>query len=451
MPVRAESTSEPQSKEFVDSLNGRSYNRTTFADDVRGTEAKPIDFTMAKLAQDSYQSHVPGRPPVDGWTALNDQQLRQVGIDPKLMSDKKSGFDAAVYTDNDGRYVVAFRGTDAAKDWKTNLGQGLGFETTQYNLAVQLGSQAKVAFGDNVAFVGHSLGGGLASAAMVATDSPGMTFNAAGLTDKSMTRLGLDPAAVRQEVENGQIRNYQVKDEILTHVQEKAIPTRWLMADAIGRDMPLPDPKPLNGLHNVNPFEKLPHRVELHLMDAVLESWQMKHGNLLTATQPTQGQSNQPQSNQSPPNPSQTGQDQPSLQDRAHLANPRFETANSQLAPKLETLGLTTDQARVVSADLTLQTLRDGVTPSRFEIGKDQQRAFAIPEGETKPYSQVVINESKEKSLPEISRESQTLVASNPALVATNDGQTRTTPTQAATDQANPEIGALAAAGRGGR
>lgn len=445
MAVRAESTNEAQPKEFVDPLNGRSYNRTTFADEVRGTEAKPVDFTMAKLAQDSYQSHVPGRPPVDGWTALNDQQLRQVGIDPKLMSDKKSGFDAAVYTDNDGRYVVAFRGTDQGKDWKTNLGQGLGFETTQYNLAVQLGSQAKVAFGDNVAFVGHSLGGGLASAAMVATGSPGMTFNAAGLTDKSMTRLGLDPAAVRQDVENGQIRNYQVKDEILTHVQEKAIPTRWLMADAIGRDMPLPDPHPLKGLHNINPFEKVPHRVDLHLMDAVLESWQMKHGNLLTATQPTQGQSSQ-----GLPNPSQTGQDQPSLQDRAHLANPRFETANSQLAPRLETLGLTTDQARVVSADLTLQTLRDGVTPSRYEIGKDQQRAFAIPEGETKPYSQVVINDSKDKSLPEISRESQTLVASNPTLVATNDGQTRTTPTQATPDQANPEIGGLSVA-RGGR
>jgi Protein of unknown function (DUF2974) len=434
MAVRAESTNEPQPKEFVDPLNGRFYNRTTFADEVRGTEAKPVDFAMAKLAQDSYKSHVSDRPPVDGWTALSDQQMRQVGIDPKLMSDKKSGFDAAIYTDNDGRYVVAFRGTDQGKDWKTNLGQGLGFETTQYNLAVQLGSQAKVAFGENVAFVGHSLGGGLASAAMVATDSPGMTFNAAGLTDKSMKRLGLDPDAVRQEVENGQIRNYQVKGEILTHMQEKAIPTRWVMADAIGRDMPLPDPQPLKGLHNINPFEKVPHRVDLHLMDAVLESWQMKHGNLLAASQPAQNQ---------------TGQDQPSLQDRAHLANPRFEIASSQLTPKLETLGLSTDQARVVSADLTLQTLRDGVTPLRFEVGKDQQRAFAIPEGETKPYSQVVISESKDKSLPDISRESATLIASNPALVASNDGQTRTTPAPTAPDQANLEIGGLAV-GRGG-
>ncbi len=441
MAIRSESTNEPQPKEFVDPLNGQSYNRTTFADQIRGSEAKPIDFTMAKLAQDSYQSHVPDRPPVDGWTALNDQQLRQVGIDPKLMSDKKSGFDAAVYTDNDGRYAVAFRGTDQGKDWKTNLGQGLGFETTQYNLAVQLGSQAKVAFGDNVAFVGHSLGGGLASAAMVATDSPGMTFNAAGLTDKSMNRLGLDPAAVRQEVENGQIRNYQVKGEILTHLQEKAIPTRWVMADAIGRDMPLPDPNPLKGLHNINPFEKVPHRVELHLMDAVLESWQMKHGNLLTANQPPQGQ----------PNPSQASQEPLSPQS---LANQRLENAHGELAPKLQTLGLSSDQARIVSADLTLQTFRDNVTPARFEIGTDQQRAFAIPADENKPYSQVVISESKDKSLPEISRESQNLVAANPTLVASNDNQTHATPTptpaQPAPDQANPEIGGLAVA-RGGR
>ncbi len=430
MAKKPESTNGPQANVFLDPLTGELYERPSFAAQVRGTEAKPIDLTMAKLAQDAYKSHIPDRPAVDGWTALNDQQLRQLAIDPKLMSDKKSGFDAAIYTDNDGRYVVAFRGTDQGKDWKTNLGQGLGFETTQYNLAVQLGSQAKVAFGDNVAFVGHSLGGGLASAAMVATDSPGMTFNAAGLTDKSMKRLGFEPSAVRQEVENGQIRNYQVKGEILTHVQEKGIPSRWLMADAIGRDMPLPDPDPLKGLHKINPFEKLPHRVDLHSMDSVIESWQMKHGNLLTANRPSQSE--------------------PTLQDRTHLANSRFENANSELTPKLQNLGLSADQARTVSADLTLQTLLDNVQPSRFEIGKDQQHAFAIPEGETKRYSQVLIGESKDKSFTEISRESATLVASNPTLIASDDNQTRARTTPPAPDQANPDIGALTAT-RGGR
>lgn len=426
-------TTEPQPKEFVDPLTKQSYNRVSFADEVRGTEAKPLDFTMAKLAQDSYKSHVADRPPVDGWTALNDQQLRQVGIDPKLMHDKKSGFDAAVYTDNDGRYVVAFRGTDQAKDWKTNLGQGVGFSTTQYNLASQLGTQAKVAFGENVAFVGHSLGGGLAAVAMARTTEdgkpgvPGMTFNAAGLTNATMRENGLDPAAVKREAENGMIRNYQVKGEILTHVQEKNLLTSGLAANAIGHDMPLPDPNPLTGIHKFNPKERVEHRIELHLMDAVLDAWQKKHGHLLGQNQPEQSQ--------------------PSLQDRAHPANDRFEAIYGNLAPRLQSMGLTADEARAVSADLTKQTLIDGVNPSRADIGKDQQRAFAIPDSETKPYSQVVIAESKDKSMTDISRDSASLIAANPALAASNDSQVRGQP---APDQANPEIGGLTAA-RGGR
>lgn len=427
MATGSQTNGESQPKEFVDPLNGKTYNRTSFADEVRGTEAKPIDFTMAKLAQDVYKSQDQSRPPIDGWTALSPDQLRQVGIDPKLMHDKKSGYDAAVYTDNDGRYVVSYRGTDQAKDWKTNLGQGLGFNTTQYNLATELGRQAKVAFGDNVAFVGHSLGGGLAATAMAATDTPGMTFNAAGLSDKTLKRLGFEPDAVKEHVENGQIRNYQVKGEILTHLQEKNLATRWVMPDAIGRDMPLPDPEPLKGLHKINPFERVPHRVDLHSMDTVLESWQMKHGNLLTQQTPAQTA--------------------PTMADTAHPANPNFERANTELGPKLQSIGLTADQSRTVTADLTLQAQRDGVVPARFELGKDQQRVFAVPEGDTKPYSQVNIGESKDKSFTEISRESAALVNAPP--VAANDGQNRSQQAPAP-EQANPDIGGLAVA-RGAR
>lgn len=398
MASQADSSNAPQPQTFVDPLNGKRYERTTFSDDIRGPDAKPIDFTLAKLAQDVYRSHERERAPVDGWTALSDQQLRQVGIDPKLMSDKKSGFDAAVYTDNDGRYVVAFRGTDQTRDWKTNLGQGLGFQTTQYNLAAQLGTQAKAAFGENVVFTGHSLGGGLTTAAILAADGNGAIFNSAGLTDKSIKRLGLEPKAVREQMEDGTIRNYQVKSEILTHVQEKAFPLKYAMADAVGRDMPLPDPAPLKGLHNVNPFEKLPHRLELHGMDSVLTAWQMKHGALLT-----QGPNND-------------------LGQATHPANGRFETAHAQLGPQLQAMGLNADQARNVSADLTLQSLRDGNTPARFTIGGDAQRAFAVPAQESSAYSSVGIAESKDKSFAAISQEASRVALANPGLIAANPG-----------------------------
>jgi Protein of unknown function (DUF2974) len=430
MAVRAESTNEPQSQQFVDPLNGKSYNRASFADEVRGNEAKPLDFTLLKLMQDSYQSHVPGRPSVDGWTPLTDQQLRQVGIDPKLLTDKKSGFDAAIYGDGDGRYFVAFRGTDQGKDWKTNLGQGLGFETAQYNQALQLGMQAKAAFGEQVAFGGHSLGAGLTTTAIIGTGSPGIVANGAGLSDKTIERLGLDPDAVRKEVENGQIRNYQVKGEILTHLQEKNLATRFVMPDAMGHDMPLPDPHPLKGFHNINPFEKVPHRVDLHSMDSVLQAWQMKHGNLLNADRQTQSAAE--------------------LGSIANPATPRFNQVDGQLGPQLQALGLNPEQSRTVSADLALQTLRDGNAPTMVAVGTDQQRAFAIPQNDVKPYSSVVIAESKEKNFADISQKASELVAANPQLVAANPNQNRDQPGAPAPEQANPDIGGQSVA-RGGR
>ncbi|NEL80771.1 MAG: DUF2974 domain-containing protein, partial [Xanthomonas perforans] len=95
---------------------------------------------------------------------MDDSALRQAGIDPALLHDAKSGFDAAFYRNDQGQVVLGFCGTDEGKDWKHNIGQGLGFADAQYASAIQLGSQAKQAFGDQVVISGHSLGGGLASA-----------------------------------------------------------------------------------------------------------------------------------------------------------------------------------------------------------------------------------------------------------------------------------------------
>jgi hypothetical protein len=65
---------------------------------------------------------------------------------------------------------------------------------------------------------GHSLGGGLASTASVATDIPAVTFNAAGVhanTVAAATALGMGDASYS----SGQIRNYHVRGEMLTTLQ----------------------------------------------------------------------------------------------------------------------------------------------------------------------------------------------------------------------------------------
>src|SRR3546814_1531109 len=103
---------------------------------------------------------------------------------------RSNGFDAAIYQNDQGQYVVAYRGTDNwgvanPGDADDNALQGMGFETGQYSDAIALAQRAEQVFGEgNVVVTGHSLGGGLASAAALATGASGVTFNAAGLSNE---------------------------------------------------------------------------------------------------------------------------------------------------------------------------------------------------------------------------------------------------------------------------
>jgi hypothetical protein len=278
MNAQVEANSQPGGRQTVDPLTGVSDSRLSFADEVRGTVPKEIDLSLAKMAQDVYRSGDRQRPGVEGWTPLTDEQFRKVGIDPALRTNSASGFDADIYGDGHGRYVLAFRGSDAGKDWATNLGQGLGFETAQYNQAIALSRQAKVAFGDELVITGHSLGGGLAAVGAVTTDSPGVTFNAAGVKDRTLERVGLDAGAVKEEATHGLIRRYAVDNEILTGLQERNLLTRHLMPDAIGYKIQLPDPDPQTFWQGLNPVKSVKHGIENHMMDSVIRAQELAFG-----------------------------------------------------------------------------------------------------------------------------------------------------------------------------
>ena len=143
-------------------------------------------------------------------------------IDPATLNDTSTGFRAAVYQDGKGDYVLAFKGTSGANDWKADATQALGLDTAQYNEAVALATKAKAAFGNNVVLTGHSLGGGLASTASVITDIPAVTFNAAGVNDATLQRLApeRDVAAMKQAANDGLIRRYAVQGDALTGEQQ---------------------------------------------------------------------------------------------------------------------------------------------------------------------------------------------------------------------------------------
>jgi hypothetical protein len=211
-----------------------------FAQQVEGQDAKPIDMDLAKLAQDSYDID---NKNIDGWTRLSDAQLQAADIDPASLNDTSSGFRAAIYQDGKGDYVLAFKGTSNLTDWKNNAQQALGLNSAQYDEAVALATKAKAAFGNNLVLTGHSLGGGLASTASVITDTPAVTFNAAGVNDATLQRLAPEGnvSAMKQEADNGLVRRYAVQGDVLTGEQQTGF-ARGLIPEALGHEIQLRDP-----------------------------------------------------------------------------------------------------------------------------------------------------------------------------------------------------------------
>ena len=242
----------------------------SFAGQVEGQQPQPdTDLQLAMMANDVYDASNPEteqaladagwsrlEPSADG-RSLVDAQGNEIPIDPAMLSTSE-GFDAAIYQNEQGQYVVAYRGTDdwapgQGGDLDDNLGQGLGFESGQYQDAIALAKTAEQVFGDgNVVFTGHSLGGGLASAGALATGAPGVTFNAAGLSDQTLEALGFNPNAVRgQAADDGQVRRYIVNGDPLNGAQQD-IPMIPLLnmspPNALGHELRIDPPQGMGGL-----------------------------------------------------------------------------------------------------------------------------------------------------------------------------------------------------------
>lgn len=151
----------------------------------------------AMLASASYCD--PDAPLPEGYERATDQDLQALGLldadgNSLLTLEGHPDFNAEAFVKNDGSYVIGFQGTNmkSVSDWGANFRQGLGLETAYYKQAETIGRLAGISQPDNVSFVGHSLGGGLASAASGASGLPAQTFNSAGLSNGTLS--GLDYA-----------------------------------------------------------------------------------------------------------------------------------------------------------------------------------------------------------------------------------------------------------------
>jgi len=145
-----------------------------------------------------------------GYTQINPESL---GI-PASMLNTANGMNASLYQYNpSGQYVLAFQGTQSWSQVGADLTQAAGMNTPIYNDAIDLATTADLATGGAITFTGHSLGGGLASAAALATGANAVTFNSAGLSQGTIDQFNLPAPA------NGQIYAYSVVGDPLTLVQ----------------------------------------------------------------------------------------------------------------------------------------------------------------------------------------------------------------------------------------
>lgn len=145
---------------------------------------------------------------LEGYEKLNAEEMGKMNIKDSDLKDPSTGFKADIYKDKNGDYVLVYRGTysdpdhpendlihDWSKEWTDdNMRQGLGMGSEQYNKSIKLAKKVKQGSekqGKQMTIAGHSLGGGLATAAGAATGSKTYAFCPAGVHPNTYKMYGV--------------------------------------------------------------------------------------------------------------------------------------------------------------------------------------------------------------------------------------------------------------------
>ncbi len=202
--------------------------------------------------------------------------------------ERKDGYRTVLYRrrgeDGTFEYIRAFAGTDQKRDWITSFLQGRGYPSPQYIRAEAVAKLDLVSYGtDNLHFIGHSLGGGLASTAAIVTGVGATTFNAAGVHEFMSIRYPDNWAAQRKL-----ITAYRVVGEALTSLQDSFFPVGWFMPNTIGRVISLnfeTIPRSVSRSQELHPPRLRPDAgaIARHGMDAVKQSLQHAYDHVRSA------------------------------------------------------------------------------------------------------------------------------------------------------------------------
>lgn len=179
----------------------------------------PSTLELAQLSQAVYGEIGPPQ----GWSRATAEQLAEIGLTADMLRSPTTAFRAEVYVqeiNGQTSYTVAFRGsTSARSDWVSNGRQAVGLETDHYTRALEIGESLVVPEGSRVTITGHSLGGGLASAAAIAAELDATTFNASGLHQNTIN-AAREFAAADGQIDTPDISAIYVRGDVLSLLQD---------------------------------------------------------------------------------------------------------------------------------------------------------------------------------------------------------------------------------------
>lgn len=175
----------------------------------------PDDITLARLCSDSYY---PGSHDIGDVSRSDARTLASLSLTEDQLCSP-SGLQSMIYHYRDTG-ILAFAGSNDMADMMTNIRQGRGLPSRQYQDAVSLAAHLLSQSVCPWLFVGHSLGGGLASFCAVVLQQPAVIFNAAGLAENTLAKEGISLITARERGAEF-IRHYVLEYDWLTHIQDE--------------------------------------------------------------------------------------------------------------------------------------------------------------------------------------------------------------------------------------
>jgi len=193
----------------------------------------------AALANAAYEDLNGAANLPNGWQRASDEDMEDLGllVDGAKLTEIEDhpDFRADVFSrmgaDGQKEYTISYRGTDPTQidDWRENVKQGRGKDSAYYTRAIRIAVEATNLKPGRVQLVGHSLGGGMASSASVATGAPATTYNAAGVHPNTIANF-------KDKLNNAPIDAYYIKGDILSGIQDHSF---GAMPEAIGKRLPM--------------------------------------------------------------------------------------------------------------------------------------------------------------------------------------------------------------------